>query len=273
MLKPTLHSPDGLRGTTERNVAAQERDAVEYERRDLQPPEQMLLGLFRDRWPGISMLDLGVGAGRTAYTFAPLAGRYVGLDLSEEMVRLSRELVGEDETTRFLACDARNLAEEFEGERFDLILFSYNGLDALEHEDRMSVLRQVRELLADGGRFLFSSHSVAALPLDVERPRIDVRDPLRSAYRLYSAVPHARRLRRVNRELDLDTARSRGWIQLRDGDHSFDALYYYVQPAYQLRQLRDCGLEAEGVYALSGQAVDPDDPGRDPWLHYLCRAP
>src|SRR5215210_1312989 len=253
----------------DRNVAAYERDIGQYADRSLQIPEQMLLRYFRERWPQIAMLDLGVGAGRTAFTFAPLAGRYLGVDISEPMVAVSRALVGESETVRFQTADARTIAEELDG-RFDLVLFSFNGLDAVEHADRLVILDQVRRLLADDGLFVFSSHSLATLPLRWAMPPFEPRSPIRSLYGQARALRHRARLRRVNSQIDLEAARKRGWDRIRDGDHGFDLLYYYVLPAHMEKQLADAGFELEAVYDRAGRAVTTGSPGRDPWLYYYC---
>jgi len=254
-------------GVAEANHAVYERQPHAYDSRELQPPEWVLLRRFRDRWPGMTMLDIGVGSGRTAYTFAAVAGRYVGIDYSRVMVELARERIGEDETTRLIECDARRMAETLD-ERFDLVLFSFNGLDSVGHEDRRTILSEVRKVLKDDGHFFFSSHSLHALPLRVEFPRPRPLHPARSAYRLLHWARVAWKLERVNRG-----ARGwerRGWAQLRDDAHDFQGLWYYVLPEYQVTQLGEAGFSVLEVYDVDGATVDPTDPGTDPWLHYLC---
>jgi SAM-dependent methyltransferase len=255
---------------TERSVAAYERDSIQYADRALQIPEQMLLGRLRGRWPEISMLDIGVGAGRTAFTFAPLAGRYVGFDISERMVELSRGLVAESETISFRTADARTMVDELDGP-FDLVLFSFNGIDNVGHDDRLVILDQVRRLVAADGLFVFSSHSLNALPLEWAMPPFLRRSPVVSLYGQAKAVRHRARLRRVNAQVDVDAARARGWDRINDGDHGFEVLYYYVLPAEMERQLAGAGFALEAIYDHGGRSVTTDEPGRDPWLYYYCR--
>lgn len=257
-------------GTAEANKALFERDAPVYASLELQKPEQALLGRFRDRWASMSMLDIGVGSGRTAYTFAPLTRRYVGVDYAPRMVELSRERIGEDEGTTFAVCDARRLTEAFD-ERFDLILFSFNGIDSIDHEDRLMVLRQVRQLLADDGFFCFATHNLRCLPLEAPTPLLSPRSPARSAYRLVRALRQRRGVKRVNDSIDLPALRQRGWGQLYDAAHGFQALLYYVDPVTQVAQLEDAGFREVEVSDLSGGRVDASSPGTDPWLSYLCR--
>ena len=181
--------------SVEANHGVYERHVDSYDRhRALEPAERTLLRRYRDRWPELSVLDIGVGAGRTAFTFAALAGRYVGIDYSQAMIDRARERIGEDETTRFLHCDARTMASELDGERFDLVCFSYNGIDSVGHEDRLAILAQARAVVAEDGRFFFSTHSLANLPFRAERPRMRLHRPIRSAYDAVHAVRRARRL-------------------------------------------------------------------------------
>lgn len=251
----------------EANHAVYERHPQAYDSRELQRPERVLLRRFRGRWPEMTMLDIGVGSGRTAYTFAAITKRYVGIDYSPVMVELSRERIGEDETTRFEVCDARDMAQTL-GERFDLVLFSFNGLDSVGHEDRLRILSQAREVVKDDGRFFFSSHSIATLPMRANFPELRPLHPVRSAYTVVRAARLAWKLERANRG-----ARGwerRGWAQLRDDAHDFQGLWYYVLPEYQVTQLGEAGFSVVEVYDVDGRPVSPSSPGRGPWLHYLC---
>ena len=255
--------------TSELNQGLFERDALTYATLELQRPEQSLLGRFRERWPEVRMLDLGIGTGRTSFTFAPLVAEYVGIDYAPRMVELARELVPESDTVRLLEGDARRLGELVDGP-FDLILFSFNGIDYVDHEDRLSVLAQVRELLAERGLFCFSSHSIAALPLPGPRLNVDARRPLHTAYRGARALQALRKVRRANSRIDVDELRKSGRGVVVDGAHGFEARTYYVTPAEQLRQLAEAGFGEVEVQDLGGRPVDPARPGRDPWLYYFC---
>ena len=96
----------------------------------LTPPERVLLNRLRGRWAETDMLDLGVGAGRTAYTFAAITRDYVGLDFAPGMIERARRAVPEDEHTHFAVQDVRDLSP-WHGRGFGVVLFSFNGLDAV----------------------------------------------------------------------------------------------------------------------------------------------
>ena len=255
----------------EENAAIFERDAAYYTRVwALQKPERVLLKRFKDRWPQTDMLDLGVGAGRTAYTFAALTRSYIGVDYSPSMIGLCRSLIGEDESTRFLVCDARDLSQ-FHGANFRFVLFSFNGIDYVGHEDRLRILREIRRVIADDGFLAFSSHSLATLPFRLRVARPSARHPSRSAHELWRTGKRAAKYQLQNRQIDLPRARTRGWALLRDEAHDFGVVTYYVEPGYQVSQLEDAGFTSRDVYNMSGCAVDPAQPGRDAYLYYLCR--
>ena len=103
--------------------------------------------------PGDAILDIGVGAGRTAPHLAPGASLYVGIDYSQAMVDAARRrFPGLD----FRWGDAANLFD-FEEGRFDLVVFSFNGMSYLpSDETRGSAFGETARVLKPGGKFIFS---------------------------------------------------------------------------------------------------------------------
>jgi ubiquinone/menaquinone biosynthesis C-methylase UbiE len=237
----------------------------------LKPAERAVMARLGGRLHELEMLDIGVGAGRTGYTFAPLVRRYVGLDYSPRMVERARELLGEGAGVSLVLGDARDLSV-VEGP-FDFVIFSFNGIDAVAHVDRLKILAEVRRMLKPGGHFLFSSHSIGALPLATRKARAE-RFRGSRAYEIYARLGdlrYGRRMRAINRALDLDAARRRGWVIVPHIGHDFRIDDYYVDPVHQVEQLRDAGLRVEAIYDVAGREVELPYGGRDPWLDYLCR--
>ena len=249
-----------------------ERDVDLYRNLDLKPPEQVLLRRLKGSWPQLSMLDVGVGAGRTSYTFAAVAGRYVGIDVSPMMVDLSRRQFGDADGVSFLVADVCDLSQL--DETFDVVLFSFNSIDLLDRDHRQAALREMRRVLRPGGYLLFSTHSLEALPRYLqfgpirEMPR---ERSLRYLYRIARAVPQSLRLLARSRRMDFDAIEAAGWAEVHDGAHGFDLPLYYVSLAEQRRELTAAGLEITEILGPSGEPVDPGAVDGPPHLHYLCR--
>ena len=247
------------------------RDAHHYFQMDLTPPERVFLDRIGTRWGSIDMLDLGVGAGRTAYTFGAICRCYVGIDYVPRMIELSRSRVGESARCRFEIGDARDLSRFGDGE-FDVVLFSFNGMDNISHDDRMRVLREVRRVLRAGGTFFFSSHSLNVFPFRLIWPEVSWRRPFKALRWHGGAARRWLRLRIGNRLVDAASVHARGWSLLVSDAHGYEMQIYHVTPAEQLRQLRDTGFVCDAILDLRGLPLADAGASRDDWLHYLCHA-
>jgi SAM-dependent methyltransferase len=147
-----------------------ERNKTIYERRsivsqyttatELTSTEERLLTRYRANIVGGRVLDLGVGAGRTTPYLTDLATSYVGVDFSTAMVAACRQRYPRLE---FRQGDALDLSV-FPEDHFDFVLFSFNGIDYVGHDDRVRVLKQVARVLRPSGVFVFSSHNLIAVP-------------------------------------------------------------------------------------------------------------
>jgi SAM-dependent methyltransferase len=149
-------------------------------RRTLFPFEQQLFE--RHISTGDRILDLGVGTGRTVDWLSRRASRYVALDYSEAMVGACRAAFPGVEVH---ACDAADLSR-FDDAAFDVVVFSYNGIDYLSDEGRARCLREIRRVLAPGGRFILSRHTPAAW-----MPDTDSSWAFRHTLRRLAHLPHA----------------------------------------------------------------------------------
>jgi len=100
------------------------------------PGEVSAFALVADRSRGLPVLDLGVGGGRTTSLLRLMSSRYVGIDYTPELVELCRRR-HPDADVRL--GDARDLLGIDTGS-FGLVVFSNNGIDAVDHQGRDQVL-------------------------------------------------------------------------------------------------------------------------------------
>lgn len=126
----------------------------------LQPAEETILRLLLPHLPAARMLDLGVGGGRTTLHFAKWVREYVGTDYAAAMItECEQRFAGYPNHISFQAGDARAMPEFATGS-FDFVLFSFNGIDCVSHEDRLQILKEIRRVGKPGGYFCFSSHNL-----------------------------------------------------------------------------------------------------------------
>jgi SAM-dependent methyltransferase len=131
---------------------------------------------------GSAVLDLGVGTGRTTPYLSSRASRYVGVDFSEGMVDVFRRKFPFLE----IYCDDASDLKRFEDESFDVVVFSFNGIDNFEtDEDRRRCFLQVKRVLRPGGRFIFSSHNARYM---LFRPVLRGANPIQIIWRCCHAL-------------------------------------------------------------------------------------
>ncbi len=241
-----------------------------YSKEDkLQPPEAAILESIKERLPQMKMLDIGVGGGRTTLHFAEHTEEYVGVDYSEEMVAVcKRRFSGWSNKIAFAVCDARNM-QMFEDDRFDFILFSFNGIDSIAYEDRDRVLREVQRVGKQGGWFAFSTHNLLGAPELFKFHGFRGRSLVGAGK---SAVKWVLLNFICNKPKDVRDLPHKQYAIINDGCHGFNLKNCYIRPSEQIDRLQE-GFENIRVFSLAGNEVN--DSGelnsiKHSWLYYLC---
>jgi ubiquinone/menaquinone biosynthesis C-methylase UbiE len=235
-------------------------ETVQYyaDRQQLLFSEETLLARAKTNITGKRVLDVGVGAGRTAPHLVNLQpASYVGVDYSSNMVENCRKRFP---TFDFRVADARSMPEFADGS-FDFIYFSWNGIDSVDYEGREAVVREAFRLLVPGGMFAFSSANGRNLTL---RPwtitairnmglRLSLKGIIHGAIQWMAGIVHFLSLR--SHEVSHEDYSIRV-----DQAHNFKLLRCLVTPAQQKRQLLRSGFIQVTAIDREGAEQNPDDP-------------
>src|ERR1700730_10292203 len=108
----------------------------------LTPCEQLLFETYLK--PGMAILDLGVGGGRTTPYLSSIAARYVGVDYAGEMISACRRKFPH---LNFEVGNAADLSI-FPSSSFDAVVMAFNGMDyVIPDESRLLALREIGRVL------------------------------------------------------------------------------------------------------------------------------
>ncbi len=231
----------------------------------LQPAEQGILARLKDQLPTMAVLDLGIGGGRTTQHLLPQVGQYTGIDYSTEMIDVCRHRFGHL-GARLAVMDARDLSA-FADDSFDLIWFSFNGIDYVSHADRLKILREVHRVGKPGAYFVFSSHNLRGIAQAFDYRQHLSLNPLTT----YVDLVMWGLLRWFNRGVNIGELTRADHLILRDESHNFALQTYYVNPVFQVQQLA-FGFRHIQVYpwTQTDPVNDLDDPALTSplWLYY-----
>jgi SAM-dependent methyltransferase len=223
--------------------------------------EAVLLRQISQEISGGSLLDIGVGGGRTIPFLRCLSSDYTAIDYSAPLVEATRRKFKID---AIYCCDARDM-RRFSEKCFDFVLFSYNGIDYVDHEDRLTILREVHRVLRPRGIFMFSSHNGERITS--RRLLLLAKIGLTKAFLVECLTTIVRLPRHLTMKRYEIWAADHAIINDSAGDYSL--LTYYITIRSQVEQARNVGFSSVEAYDQNGQQVVSDR--ESPWIYYLAR--
>ena len=218
------------------------------------------------------VLDIGIGGGRTTGLLGPAARSYVGLDISREMLELARRRFPDADLREGDAAGLAGLPDD----AYDLVVFSYNGLDSLDHAQRATALSAMARVLRPDGRVVFSSLNLDGVSFD-ERPLRVAGGPLspRFRYHVAHAVRHpASMVRSVRnyRQNRQEAQDGRGWGMRPLRAHEFRFVVHFATMEETVAEAGAAGLEVLAAYADDGSELAPSTAHTDAdYVHFVCR--
>ncbi len=233
----------------------------------LQAPEYAVFKLLKPQLPKIKMLDIGVGGGRTTTFFAPLVKEYIGIDFSKGMINICNEKFKNIfPSVKFEVCDVRDLSR-FSTGYFDFVLFSFNGIDNITHEERLIALKEIKRICAPNAYFCFSSHNLQSLP-----------DFFKIHFRLHpvkflKSLFGRKKLIELNKE-EISKLSFAEYVNIYDDVYDFGLHTHYVRPSSQVDQLKELGFNMIKLFSLENgtELTQPEQWNHtmDSWIYYLC---
>ncbi len=210
------------------------------------------------------VLDIGVGAGRTAHYLAPLARRYEGVDYSPVMVGYMKKAMPKISVQQ---ADFRDLTM-FTDESFDFILATDNVIDALPHEGRMKALGEACRVLRRGGVLAFSSHNLDYKKAFAGPQLYGSSNPVRFAANCVTYVLSQWNHFRVAPSRTVTPE----YALLNDPGHRYACLHYYASRSTVRAQLASVGLRLIEAFNTGGQVVsEAKDVSETPSLLYVAQ--
>ena len=242
------------------------------ENHKLNAPERAALEYVAHVAKDKSILDIGVGGGRTVPALLKISNNYTGVDYVREMVEECQKKYPD---VSFSQGDARNMSA-FADESVFLAVFSMNGISMVDHLGRLEIIKEVYRALEPGGLFLFSTYNkdnpdykkLLRLPKfrkTINPFRLGVRCA-KYGVKLLLMIRNRRRFRRHEQHTD-------EYSIVNDRCHNYSTMLYYISRDSQCEQLLSEGFHSEIMaFDLQGNQVG-DDGTFDNSIFYIARKP
>ena len=228
--------------------------------------EEVIVEAALQHNPAPKILDIGVGGGRTTALLYPHAKEYVGVDYVPAMVDLARR---KQPYATYKVMDARDLSEFPDG-HFDLVVFSYNGIDAVNKEGRIQIMKEVSRVLDPNGMFVFSTMNMDWEGFGARRPLIELtwtRNPVRMAARLALAFAGL-----VKRQYFIRFEETGDDYAVRlHPAHHFGIMIHTTSPKTVRSQLSECGFKGPvTLFSKNGPELSGDHYDNIEYFHVVA---
>jgi SAM-dependent methyltransferase len=223
--------------------------------------EEVIFEKIQDEIKEKAVLDIGVGGGRTSNYLKELTNDYIGIDYSRVMVEGCKK---QYPAINIICCDARNMSI-FEDGQFDLVLFSFNGIDTVTHADRLAILREIFRVLKINGNFVFSSHNRDYAGFNKFKSYKLSLNPFKFYEILGGLYNHFK-----NRRFEIHT---KEYSIINEPTHNYSFMAYYIGVIEQVEQMRNIGFRGPfDAYDLNGNKIPINIKHTSScWIYYCLK--
>jgi SAM-dependent methyltransferase len=246
-----------------------------YANNHLNPAEVQIFIRYHEHLSG-RVLDIGCGAGRVLEYLLMIGAEAHGIDLAPKMVEHCRRTLPDADVR---LGDVAAIRDCVEG-TFDVVIAPDNLIDVFDDTERRQVIADIKDILAPGGLFIFSTHDLGwaeanpgprdfeSRSLGTELQKLVAKSPAELIQGVRSRRQRARNRKRLGplQQFNADHA------IINDFPHDYSLLHYYIRRDDQERQLQELGYELVECIGSDGRNVGPGGSGPQDCLHYIARA-
>lgn len=225
------------------------------------PAEAAVLEQHKALIAGASLLDIGIGGGRTTAYLIDKCKDYTGIDYSQGFVNVLKKQYPQ---VKILAMDARDLSA-YSIASFDFVNFSFNGMDYADLAGREKILAEINRVLKPGGIFFFSTHNKNHTSFN-EWPWLNKKISLTIKLKTFvKLIPFLTR-KIKNRGLETFTS---DYAIINDSAHNYGLMTFYTTPQFLSRQLAQANFKDAVFYNDHGQPAAGKD--LDDWIYATAK--
>lgn len=225
------------------------------------PVEKKIFEYHKDLLANSKLLDIGIGGGRTTAYLIDKCKNYTGIDYSKGFVDTVKQKYP---SADIRLMDARDL-KGIENSTYDLVNFSFNGIDYVGPEDRKKIFNEIYRVLKPNALFFFSTHNKDHETFD-QFPWRDKNNGfitnLKTFIKLLPFLP-----RHFNKKKE--EIRLKDYAVINDSAHNFGLLTFYTSPKFLKEQLTDHNFNEITFFSKNAETVI--DNKLDDWIFVTCK--
>ena len=223
------------------------------------PIEKLIFEKNKDLLKQGSVLDIGVGGGRTTDYLIGRCKTYTGIDYSENFIQVVKK---KHPAASLHVMDARDLSFFTDGS-FDVVNFSFNGIDYVNLEGRKKILSEIARVIKPGGLFFFSTHNKNHREFN-KHPWLNKTNSLITNIKTFIKLMPFLYTKASQKKLEVYAG---DYAIINDSAHNYKLMTFYTTPSFLRQQLIDNGFLQPVFFTKS--AEKREDAQLDDWIFIL----